>query len=63
LGGGFHPLNSFATYNGFLDAKVLKKNFEPADIKVAVSELLRNRFPNTDQLGKYNLQEYFGNPV
>ena len=41
-------LNGFATYNGFKDVKVLKKNFEPADIQVAISKLLRNRFSNTD---------------
>ena len=41
-------LNGFATYNGFKDVKVLKKNFEPADIQVAINKLLRNRFSNTD---------------
>jgi two-component system response regulator AtoC len=41
-------LNSFATYNGFKNVKVLKKNFEPADIQVAISKLVRNRFSNTD---------------
>jgi hypothetical protein len=34
--------------NGFKDVKVLKKNFEPADIQVAMSILLGNRFSNID---------------
>ena len=40
--------NSFVAYDGLKDVKVLKKNFEPADIQVAMSILLRNRYSNTD---------------
>jgi hypothetical protein len=40
--------NSFAAYNGLKDVKVLKKKFEPADIQVAMSILLRNKVSKTD---------------
>ena len=41
-------LKGFASYNGFKDVRVLKKNFGSADIQVTISKLLRNRFCNTD---------------
>ncbi len=44
-----HPSqNRLTTFNGFKDVKVFNENFEPAGIQVAISNLLRNRFPSTD---------------
>ncbi|MGD8298490.1 MAG: sigma 54-interacting transcriptional regulator, partial [Desulfobacterales bacterium] len=45
---GDSSLNRLTTLNGFKDVKVFNKNFEPAGILVAISQLLRNRFPTTD---------------
>jgi len=41
-------LNSLTTFNGFKNVEVFNNNFEPAGIQVAISKLLRNRFPTTD---------------
>ena len=41
-------LNSLTAFNCFKNVKVFKNNFEPAGLQVAISKLLRNRFPTTD---------------
>lgn len=38
--------NSYATYTGFKDVKVLKRNFTSTDIEFVISKLPRNRFSN-----------------
>jgi two-component system response regulator AtoC len=45
---GDASLDDFASSNGFGDVKVLKINFEPAEIKGAISKLLRNRMTSTE---------------
>ena len=41
-------INDFASSNGFGDIKVLEINFEPAEIKGAISKMLHNRFDNKE---------------
>ena len=41
---GDRMVKDFVALNGFGDIKILKKNFEPADIRYAISNLIRNRF-------------------
>ena len=45
---GDQSMEDFASSNGFGDVKVLKINFELAEIKGAISKLLHSRLTNTE---------------